>query len=94
MVFDGHFQQYFSNIVAVSFFNGRNPSTRKKQSICRKSLKNFTFPGTRVSTIKKTDRNDITEILLKVAVKYHIYMHSSLKNIYAQFCFKYYCYAT
>jgi hypothetical protein len=36
-----HFQQYFSNIVAVSFLGGGNQSTGRKPSTCRKSLTNF-----------------------------------------------------
>jgi hypothetical protein len=36
------FQQYFSYIVAVSFIGGGNPSIRRKQLTCRKSLTNFT----------------------------------------------------
>jgi hypothetical protein len=36
-----HLQQYFSYIVAVSFFVGGNRSTRKKPPTCRKSLKNY-----------------------------------------------------
>ena len=33
-----HFQQYFSYIMAVSFFGGE---TRRKPQSCRKSLTNF-----------------------------------------------------
>ena len=33
--------QNFSHILAVSFIDGRNRSTRKKQPTCRKSLTNF-----------------------------------------------------
>jgi len=36
-----HFQQYYSYIVTVSFIGGGNRSTRRKPSICRKSLTNF-----------------------------------------------------
>jgi hypothetical protein len=36
-----HFQQYFSYIVAVSFIDGRNQSTSRKQPTCCKSLTNF-----------------------------------------------------
>ena len=36
-----HFQQYFSYIVAVSFIDGGNRSTRRKPLTCRKSLTNF-----------------------------------------------------
>jgi hypothetical protein len=35
-----HFQQYFSDIVVVSFIGGGSRRT-KKQPICRKSLTNF-----------------------------------------------------
>jgi hypothetical protein len=33
-----HFQQYFSNIVAVSFIGGGNPSTQRKRPALHKSL--------------------------------------------------------
>jgi len=33
-----HFQQYFSYIVAISFIGGGNQSTRRKPTICSKSL--------------------------------------------------------
>jgi hypothetical protein len=36
---EGHFQQYFSYIVAVSFIGGGNRSTRRKPQTCRKSLR-------------------------------------------------------
>ena len=36
-----HFQQYFSNIMAVSFIGGGNWSTQKKPPTGRKSLTNF-----------------------------------------------------
>jgi hypothetical protein len=36
-----HFQQYSSYIMAVSFIDGGNQSTRRKPLICRKSLTNF-----------------------------------------------------
>jgi len=36
-----HFQQYFSNIVAVSFIGGGNRSTLRKSPTCRKSLTNI-----------------------------------------------------
>jgi len=36
----GHFQQYFSYIVEVSFIGEGNPSTRRKSQTCRKSLTN------------------------------------------------------
>jgi len=36
-----HFQQYFSNIVAVSFLGGGNRTTRRTPLTCRKSLTNF-----------------------------------------------------
>ena len=35
-----HLQQYFSQIIAVSFIGGGNRSTQRKPQICRKSLKN------------------------------------------------------
>jgi len=35
-----HFQQYFSDIVAVCFIGGGRRSTRRKLQICRKSLTN------------------------------------------------------
>ena len=37
----GHFQQYFSYIVAVSFIGGGNRSTRRKPLTCRKSFDLF-----------------------------------------------------
>ena len=37
----GHFQQYFSFILAVSFIGGGNRTTRRKPPTCRKSLRNF-----------------------------------------------------
>jgi hypothetical protein len=36
----GHFQQYFSNIVVVSFIGGGNRNTRRKPPTCHKSLTN------------------------------------------------------
>ena len=36
-----HLQRYFSYIVAVNFIGGGNRSTRRKPSICSKSLINF-----------------------------------------------------
>ena len=36
-----HFQEYVSDIVAVSFIAGGNRSTRRKPQTCRKSLTNF-----------------------------------------------------
>ena len=36
-----HFQQYFSDMVAISFIGGESPSTRRKPTTCRKSLTNF-----------------------------------------------------
>jgi hypothetical protein len=36
-----HFQQYFSNIVVVSFIGGGNGNSQKRPPICRKSLTNF-----------------------------------------------------
>jgi hypothetical protein len=43
MVFNAtcHFQQYFSYIMAVSFIDGENLSTREKPLIYHKSLTNF-----------------------------------------------------
>ena len=37
----GHFQQYFSYTVAISFIVGGNQSTRRKPLICHKSLTNL-----------------------------------------------------
>jgi hypothetical protein len=37
----GHYQQYFSYIVADSFIGGGNRSIRRKPPIRRKSLTNF-----------------------------------------------------
>jgi len=37
----GHFQQYFNYIVAISFIGGGNRSTRRKPKTYRKSLTNF-----------------------------------------------------
>jgi len=34
------FQQYFSYVMAVSFIGGGNRNTRRKPSICRKSMTN------------------------------------------------------
>ena len=36
-----HIQQYFSYIMAVSFIDGGNRSTRRKLPTCRKLLTNF-----------------------------------------------------
>jgi hypothetical protein len=36
-----HFQQYFSYIVAVSFIDGGNRTSRRKPQAYRKSLTNF-----------------------------------------------------
>jgi len=36
-----HFQQHFSNIVAISFIGGGNQSTRRKSPTCHKSMTNF-----------------------------------------------------
>ena len=41
MVLKRHFQPYFSYIVAISFIDGGNRSTRWKPPTCRKSLTNF-----------------------------------------------------
>jgi len=38
MVFQRHFQQYFSYIVVVSFIGGGNRMTRTKRPTCRESL--------------------------------------------------------
>ena len=38
---EGHFQQYFSYIVAVSFIGGGNRRTRRKPLTCCKLLANF-----------------------------------------------------
>ena len=37
----GHFQQYFSYIMAVNFIGGGNRSTLRKPPTCHKSLTNF-----------------------------------------------------
>jgi hypothetical protein len=39
--FTTHYQQYFSYIVAGSFIDGGNCSTRRKPLTCRMSLRNF-----------------------------------------------------
>jgi hypothetical protein len=41
VILKGHFQQYFSYIVAVSFIGGGNRSTRRNPPTCHKSLTNF-----------------------------------------------------
>jgi len=38
MMVNGHFQQYFSYIVAISFIGGANRRTGRKPPTCRKSL--------------------------------------------------------
>jgi len=41
MVFQRHFQQYYSYIVALRFIGGGDRSIWRKPPICRKSLTNF-----------------------------------------------------
>ena len=55
--------------MAVSFTGGGNRVARKKPLTCRKSLTDWWFsPGPPVSFHNKTDRHDIIEVLLKVAL--------------------------
>ena len=41
MVFDKYIQQYFNNIVALSFIGGGNRSTRRKPPTCHMKLTNY-----------------------------------------------------
>jgi hypothetical protein len=41
MVFDKYIQQYFNNIVALSFIGGGNRSTRRKPPTCPMTLTNY-----------------------------------------------------
>jgi hypothetical protein len=83
MVFDKYIQQYFNNIVALSFIGGGNRSTRRKPPTCPMTLTNYHimlyrvhFPMGEIRTHTfngkyKTERHDIIEILLNVFVKHH-----------------------
>ena len=56
MVLKRHFQPYFSYIVAISFIDGGNRSTRWKPPTCRKSLTNFILILTRFKYLQIMQR--------------------------------------